>query len=35
MQARALIQKEYEVQERLSLLGLSAEILQAAGRSGN
>lgn len=34
MQARALVQKEYEVQERLSLLGLSAEILQAAGRSG-
>lgn len=34
MQARALIQKGYEVQERLSLLGLSAEILQAAGRSG-
>lgn len=34
MHARALVQKEYEVQERLSLLGLSAEILQAAGRSG-
>lgn len=34
MQARAIVLKEYEVTERLSLLGLTTEVLQAAGRSG-
>lgn len=34
MQARAIIQKEYDVQERLSRLGLTPQILQAAGLSG-
>lgn len=34
MQPKALIQKDYEVQERLSGLGLTLEILLAAGRSG-
>jgi hypothetical protein len=34
MHARAIILKEYEVTDRLSRLGLTAEVLQAAGRSG-
>jgi len=34
MQERAIIQREYKVAERLFLLGLTEEMLQAAGRSG-
>lgn len=34
MQPKALIQKDYEVHERLSALGLTLEVLHAAGRSG-
>lgn len=34
MLARVVFEKEFEVQERLALLGLSSEVLQEAGRSG-